>query len=159
MREKAMRNPSEHNVSALGEKLRAAENMTVELMAEILDLSRRRFLVQGQKERALHLGQLVNAGAWTDAALELLELELPLWHVRRIAYDAGEWHCALSRQRELPDWLDQSIEAWHPGLAMAILIVYVEAQQPSSSLSGTSVPASPRQVKPVYVPLCCDHFA
>jgi len=41
--------------------------------------------------------------------LALIDLELPPWQVRRIAYDEGEWHCALSRQRELPDWLDQSI--------------------------------------------------
>ncbi len=40
-----------------------------------------------------------------------MELELPLWQVRRIAYDEGEWHCALSRERELPDWLDAAVEA------------------------------------------------
>jgi hypothetical protein len=51
----------------------------------------------------------------------LRNLLSPLWHIRRIAYDAGEWHCAISRQRELPDWLDQSIEARHPDLALAMM--------------------------------------
>ena len=39
-------------------------------------------------------------GAWTDAALALIDLELPQWQFRRIAYDEGEWSCALSRERE-----------------------------------------------------------
>jgi hypothetical protein len=155
-----MRIASEHHTeSAFGAKLRAAENVTPQLMAESLDLSRRRLLAERLRERALHLDQLVDAGAWTDAALELVELELPLWHVRRIAYDAGEWFCALSCQRELPDWMDQAIEARHPNLALAILGAYVEAQRAANSSSSTSVPASPRRPEPADVPLCCDHFA
>jgi hypothetical protein len=143
----------------LGAKLRAADDVTPELMTEILEISRRRFLMQRQKERALHLEQLIKAGAWTDAALELLELELPLWRIRRIVYDDGEWHCALSRQRELPDWLDQSIEARHRDLALAILTVFVEAKPATESLSGSSVPTSFGRLDPDYAPFCCDNFA
>ena len=47
--------------------------------------------------------------------------------VRRITYDGGEWHCALSRERELPEWLDQAVEARHASLALAILSAYIEA--------------------------------
>ena len=64
---------------------------------------------------------------------------------RRIAYDEGEWYCALSRQRELPDWLDQSIEARHADLALAILSAFVEAQRISAPSSRTSVPTVPRR--------------
>ena len=87
-------------------------------------------------------------GAWTDAALALIDLELPQWQVRRIAYDEGEWYCALSRQRELPEWLDQSIEARHADLALAMLSAFVEARRASAPSSRTSVPAVPAGREP-----------
>ncbi len=39
---------------------------------------------------------LVESGAFTDAALALLELGIPHWELRRLIYDSGEWHCSLS---------------------------------------------------------------
>ena len=79
-------------------------------MAEFIGNACRRFPSAGQTEKTARIERLIRSGAWTDAALALLDLELPQWQLRRIAYDQGEWYCALSRQRELPDWLDQSIE-------------------------------------------------
>ena len=148
-----------HTLMAIGAKLRAADDVTPELMAEILKISRRRFLLRAHGEQARYFNQLIEAGAWVDVALALLELELPLWHVRRIAYDGGDWYCALSRQRELPDWLDQAIEARHRTLALAILIAFVEAQPATEPLSDTSVPASFGRLNPDDSPLCCDNFA
>ena len=148
-----------HALMSLGAKLRAADDVTPELMAEILEVSGRRFLLRAHGEQARYFNQLIEARAWVDVALVLLELELPLWHVRRIAYDGGEWYCALSRQRELPDWLDQSIEARHRNLALAILIAFVEAQPATEPLSDTSVPSSFGRLDPDYIPLCCDNFA
>ncbi|MEP6836872.1 MAG: hypothetical protein ABJA75_02375, partial [Bradyrhizobium sp.] len=88
----------------------------------------------------------------------LLELELPQWQVRRLAYDEGEWHCALSRQRELPDWLDSAIEARHANLALAILAAFVEARRVSVPASRTSVPAVPQDANPMYEPVLCDNI-
>jgi hypothetical protein len=82
-----------------------------------------------------------------------------MWQVRRIAYDDGEWYCALSRERELPDWLDRSIEARHADLALAILSAFVDAQQAAAPSSRTSVPAVSRDVNPLYAPVCCDNFS
>lgn len=153
-----MRFVSENCASlALIEKLRAADDMTPELMAEILDVTCRRAPFQGRSTKLMRLKQLGEAHAWTDAALALIELELPLWHIRRIAYDAGEWHCALSRQRELPDWLDQSIEVRHPGLAQAMLTAFVEAARPAAS-SSTSAPVASDKLSSDCIPLCCDNF-
>ena len=84
---------------------------------------------------------------------------MPQWQVRRLAYDDGEWHCALSRQRELPDWLDQSIETRHADLALAILSAFVEAQRVSAPSSRTSVPAVPQRRESLYEPVCSDNFA
>ena len=151
--------PEDCASSVLGEKLRAADEMTPELMAEILAVACRRAPFQGHSAKVFRLKQLAAAYAWTDAALALIELELPFWHVRRIAYDAGEWYCALSRQRELPDWLDQSIEARHPDLPLAILIAFVEAQRATAPRSSTSVPEAFSRPSSNYIRLCCDNFA
>jgi hypothetical protein len=159
VRETAMRFVPQNCASlALSGKLRAADDMTPELMGEILDVTCRRPPFQGRGAKVLRLKQLTEAHAWTDAALALIELELPLWHIRRIAYDAGEWHCALSRQRELPDWLDQSIEARHLDLALAMLSAIIEAATATAS-SSASVPAASSKLSSDYIPLCCDNFA
>jgi hypothetical protein len=110
------------------------------------------------RQTSASIERLIHAGAWADAALALIELELPQWKVRRIAYDEGEWHCALSRQRELPEWLDQSIETHHADLALAILSGFIDAQRIATSRSGASVAAIPRNANTIYMPVCCDNF-
>ena len=102
---------------------------------------------------------MIQSGAWTDVALALIELELPQWQIRRIVYDEGEWHCALSRQRELPEWLDQPIETRQADLPLALLIALVEAQRVNATSIGTSVPTTPRDANPLCEPVCCDNFA
>ena len=160
MCDNAMRIASErYTLVALNSKLRSADHVTAELMAEILEVSRRRDLVKGHRQRTVQLDHLIDAGAWIDAALTLIELELPLWHIRRIAYDGGECHCALSRQPELPDWLDQAIEARHSDLALAILIVFIAALGTRTSFGSISVPASAGRPSAECIPFFCDNFA
>jgi hypothetical protein len=110
-----------------------------------------------QTKKARRLAELIQSGAWTDAALALIDLELPLWKVRRLAYDDGEWHCALSRERELPDWLDQSIEARHADLSLAMLSAYVEARRVSAPESRTSVPDARCFTRAFYETLPVDN--
>ena len=62
-------------------------------------------------------------------------------------------------QRELPDWLDQSVEARHADLALAILSAFVEAQRISAPLSRPSVPAARPDLNALYEPVCSDNFA
>jgi hypothetical protein len=102
--------------------------------------------------------RLIDAEAWADAALALIELELPLWQVRRIAYDEGEWHCALSRERELPDWLDAAVEARHADLALALLSAFVEVRALAVDVSRPSVPSVRPVPDPLYEPVACDNF-
>ena len=143
----------------LSDRLRAAYSVTSELMSEVIGEACRRFPSVGQTEKTARIERLIGSEAWTDAALALVELELPLWQVRRIAYDEGEWYCALSRERELPDWLDRSIETRHTDLALAILSAFVDAQRISAPQSTTSVPTVPRGSDALYEPVCCDNFA
>src|SRR6266850_3968248 len=142
----------------LDDRLRDARAVTSELVAEVIGETCRRFPSIEQTEKTVRIERLIQARAWTDAALALIDLELPLWQVRRIAYDEGEWYCALSRERELPDWLDRSVEASHADLALAILSAFVDAERIASPTSITSVPAVPRDANPLYEPVCCDNF-
>jgi hypothetical protein len=144
---------------SLSQRLRAAPAMTPPLMHDVIDHACRRIPSLGDSECTTRIMRLIDVEAWADAALALIELELPLWQVRRVAYDGGEWYCALSRTCGLPDWLDQSVEARHTDLALAVLVAFVEVQRITVPESRPSVPAVPRDPRPLYEPLCSDNFA
>jgi hypothetical protein len=103
------------------------------------------------------IDRLMRSGARIDAALTLIALELPQWQLRRIVYDGGEWHCALSRARELADWLDQSAEGRHADLALALLDAVVEARQIAAASDQTDSPPQPADATDVL--LGCDNFS
>src|SRR6266446_7422666 len=145
-----------HDPGELDHRLRDAHAVTSELIAEVIGETCRRFPSVGQTEKTARIERLIQTAAWTDAALALIDLELPLWQIRRIAYDEGEWYCALSRERELPDWLDRSIEARHADLPLAMLIAFVEVQRISAPLCRPSVPSV--VTTSFYEPICCDNF-
>ena len=148
-----------HDPGELNERLRDAPAATAGLISEIISETCRRFPSMGQTEKTAQIERLIGSEAWTDAALALIDLELPQWQVRRIAYDEGEWHCALSRQRELPEWLDQSIETHHADLPLTILSAFVDAQRIAARSSSTSVPIVPREARTLYEPVLTDNFA
>jgi hypothetical protein len=146
-----------HNDSAtLSDRIHDTPIATASLLREIVDTCRN--TSPGQSARAARIARLLSAGAFAEVALALIDLELPQWHLRRIVYDGGEWHCALSRAPELPDWLDQSIEARHHDLALAILAAFVEAQLASTPTSRPSVPTVRHAANVLYAQMC-DNFA
>ena len=149
----------EKTPAELSDRLRDAAGVTATLMDEIIAHACRRFLPARPTARTARIERLIAAAAWTEAALALIELELPQWQLRRIAYDGGEWYCALSRERELPDWLDQSIEARHPDLALAILTALVDTLRTVAPRPRTSVPLVPRGADVASTPVCCDNFS
>jgi hypothetical protein len=148
-----------HHFGQLDDRLRDADAVTRELISEVVGETCRRLPSMGQTEKTARIERLIESGAWTDAALALIDLEFPQWQIRRIAYDEGEWHCALSRQRELPEWLDQSVETHHADLPLAILSAFVDAQRVATPSNRTSVPTVPRDVNPLYEPVLSDNFA
>jgi hypothetical protein len=128
------------------------------LVNEVISAACRRYPSLGQTEKNGRIERLIRSAAWTDVALALIDLELPMWQVRRLAYDDGEWYCALSRERELPDWLDQSIEAHHADLSLAMLSAFVEARRVSAPESRTSVPDVGTTTRDFYETLPLDNF-
>jgi hypothetical protein len=149
---------SETRPTALGERLRVACAVTPELIADVIREACRRVASRGRAGKTERIEELIRLGAWTDAALALIELELPQWQIRRLAYDDGEWYCALSRERELPDWLDQSVEGRHADLALAILSAFVEVQRLNPDTARTSVPLVRERANALYEPLLSDNF-
>jgi hypothetical protein len=150
---------SQYNSASLSERVHNALAVTPALITDIIGQTCRRCSSQSQNRKTKRIGQLIDINAWTDAALSLIELELPQWQVRRIAYDDGEWYCALSRERDLPDWLDQSVEGRHADLALAILSAFVEVQGLNTEAPQTSVPPAPQATHLLYEPQICDSFA
>jgi hypothetical protein len=147
-----------HEPDEFSDGLRDAQTVTAELMWDIIGETCRRLPPMGRSGKTARIKRLIGSEAWADAALALIDLELPQWRLRRIAYDEGEWHCALSRQRELPDWLDQSIEARHADLPLAILSAFVDAQAIRTPSSRTSVPAVSREPSALCEPVLTDNF-
>src|ERR1700756_3869194 len=145
------------NEILLTDRLRDASAVTAPLFGNIMGFVRRRHSHPGQTSAITRIERLIAEEAWAEVALALIDLELPQWRLRRLAYDGGEWHCALSRRREVPEWLGQAGEASHPDLPGALLEAFLEAQRIVKPLGRPSVPAAPRETAP-SVPLCCDNF-
>jgi len=102
---------------------------------------------------------VIEAGAWTDAGATLIGLELPGWQLRRAAYDGGEWFCSLSRQPNLAAELDDTVDASHEVLSLAMLGAFLEALRRRAVESGSLAATTPA-VKPTSAHgVCCDNFA
>jgi hypothetical protein len=142
-------------LTTLAGQVSLADEATPELLSKIVAKTARRLSAPGV---AAQLDQLIDAGALTEAAFALVNLELPLWQIRRITYDEGEWHCAMSRQRELPEWLDQAIETSHASLTLAIVGVYIETLRQIEASREPSRPSVPQTRGDKFEPVCCDNF-
>ncbi len=98
----------------LTEQLRRAPAVTPDLISNVIvDACTRLPAVN-----ATRVDQLIEVGAWTDAALALIELELPVWKLRRLIYEEGAWFCSLSRGLNLPVELDDTADASHEVLPL-----------------------------------------
>jgi hypothetical protein len=140
-------------LETLWARLNRSRAVTPELLIEITAQACIRFPAHGCATRAA-FNQLVACGAWTDAALLLLHLELPQWKLRRIIYEDGEWHCFLSKQPEFPVEFDDGEEAAHEILPLAILMAFIKARSEAAG-AATSVPHI--RVSPDCT-ICCDNF-
>lgn len=147
----------EQHLGVLEAQLRRAQAVTPDLMSDVIAQACVCFAACGTPAKA-RIERLIDAGAWTDAALALVELELPQWKLRRIVYEDGEWQCCLSRQPRLPLGLDDVEEASHEILPLALLLSLLQARRAGAEHS-TGVTAVP-QVGPVSgYAVYCDNFA
>lgn len=145
------------HVDRLREKLGQARALTPDLFSTVLD-NCPRIASLGRREAQRRIARLITFEAWTDATLTLIEMELPQWKLRRLLYEDDEWHCCLSRQPELPAWLDETVEAHHHVLPLAILGALVDARD--IMVSARDVNATVPRIAPDRCQaICCDNFA
>ena len=139
-------------------RLRLAAAVTPELMSDIVAGACVRFQVFRRLGKTARLEKLIAAAAWSDAALALIEIELPAWTLRRLVYDDGEWFCSLSKQPNLPIEFDDTADARHGVLPLAILGALIEARR-SSDVARDTDPPTVRQARLPNTAFCCDDFA
>jgi hypothetical protein len=143
----------------LDDALRAAPEPNLSVLSKLIAGACTRIpnLTGAQKNRIVRLAEV---GAWTDAVFALIDLELPTWKVRRLAYENGEWFCCMSRQPNLPMTLDDCAEATHETLPLAILCAFLDACRRSRMIqkSASAIPQI-QQPMPEHNMMCCDDFA
>jgi hypothetical protein len=142
----------------LDEELRIAPEPALDLFAKIIAGVCTRIPVLSKSGKAGRIDRLIECRAWTDAALALIEFELPAWKVRRLVCENGEWLCSLSRQPNLPLEIDDTVDASHDVLPLAILSAFVEARRRASTAQET-MSAEPQQWPTPAEIICCDNFA
>jgi hypothetical protein len=144
-------------LEVLEERLRNARTLTLDLLNQTIDQACPRLAALGTKAQQ-NITRMIEAGALTDAALTLVELEMPQWMLRRLVWEDSEWHCSLSKQSWLPFGFDEIAEISHQILPLAIVMALVEVRR--LALMGTAVATSVPQVRPVEMySFSCDNYA
>jgi hypothetical protein len=142
----------------LDDELRLAPALAPELLCKVMESAGTRLSLLRKSGKTARIDRLIEAGAWTDAAFALIELEMPTWTVRRVIHEDGEWLCSLSRQPNLPMTLDDAAEASHEVLPLAILRAFLEARRRRSV--PTQIISAVPQIGPPHAQfICCDNFA
>lgn len=137
--------------------LQSAAAPTVSLFRQVMQSACVRLPALMRSGLIVRLERLLEAGAWAEAALALVELEMPAWIVRRLACEGGQWICSLSRQPNLPIAVDDTADASHAVLALAILRAVIEVRRRSAPVEMRSaVPSIAASAQPMF---CCDSFA
>ena len=142
----------------LDDELQAAPEAARAVFAKIIGSACSRIPVLSKSGKTARIERLIESEAWTDAAMAVIELEMPGWKLRRLVYENGEWFCSLTRQQNMPADLDDSADSAHEILPLAILRAFVEARRRSkvATESASGVP----QLQPATGDVvCCDNFA
>jgi hypothetical protein len=142
----------------LDEELRVAPRLDRSLFTKIIVGACKRMPALSKSEQAARIDRLIEAGAWTDAALAIIALELPDWQLRRLEYDGGQWFCALSRQPNLPAMFDDTADANHELMAVAILRAFFQARR-MTEISPRAISPAPQASTGPFSIFCCDNFA
>ena len=151
----------------ISDRASRAPAVTRELLSDLISAACERLPVLDKSGKAAAVKALIQSGAWTDAALALIELELPQWKVRRLVHEDGNWLCSLSRQPNMPPELDDTVDASHEQLSLAMLSALIEARRRVASTPepAPSVPQVRSACAVVPYPgnafcvVCCDSFS
>jgi hypothetical protein len=129
------------------------------LIHDVLSSACTRIPVLERAGKANNIERLIAAGAWCDAVYALIELEIPGWCIRRLVHEDGEWLCSLTREPNLPAGLDDTAEASHESLPLAVLCAFLEVQRKSALLRDTCASTVPQIRSAAGRAICCDNFS
>jgi hypothetical protein len=156
----------ESSLPDLQDQLRRAQGVTADLMSKIVAGGCSRIMMPGCAGKAAKINRLIESEAWTEAALALVELELPQWRLQRVVYEQDAWLCSLSKQWNRRVWLSDCAQARHQSLPLAILSALIGARQgseppfePPSMRAASSVPRCGPESSFPAATMCCDNFA
>jgi hypothetical protein len=143
---------------SLRDRLARATQVTAELYSAVAAAVRVRVRLDPSRDAA-RARRLIEAEAWTDAALALIDAALPHWKVTRLAFDDGQWFCRVSKHWQLPDWVDDLVEIRHEVLPLAILSALLEAYQSNDRHDvRRTVPRVPERFSLTRNSALCDNF-
>lgn len=143
-------------LEALDSALHYAQEPTIDLFAEVIAGVCTRIPLLVKAEALDCLMHFAKIGAWTEAAFALIALELPLWRVRRLAFENGGL-CSLSHQLNLPMTFDDRAEATHAVLPMAMLCAFVEACRRRHAMQEAVSTVPHIQPWPEQM-ICCENY-
>ena len=147
------------DLGRLDDELRLATAAESVLFRKVIEHAGSRIALLRRSGRPIRVDRLIEFGAWTEAALALIELELPGWAVRRLVLEDGEWLCSLSRQPNVPIVFDEVVETGHEFLPLAILRAVVEACRRRTIAGAKPISSVPLHQPKFGLSLCCDNFA
>src|SRR5580693_3194246 len=125
----------ESRLPDLQDQLRSAQVVIADLLSKVVAGACTRVAMPSYAGNSARIDRLIASEAWTEAALALVELELPQWRLRRLMYEENTWVCSLSQQEDPRVWLSDCAETRHQSLPLAILGALIEAQQCCEPLS------------------------
>lgn len=150
---------NEDHFDRLEQELRNERALTSELMSKVVTEACGRLAALSHTDQAARMNRLMKSEAWTDATLALIALELPVWRLRRLVFEDGEWLCSLSKQTNLPADLDDTADANHEVLPLAILSAFLEVKRRVALLSEANSHSVPQVRSAQTDRVCCDNFA
>lgn len=152
---------SDDRLDQLARRLRLAENPTAELIEAIVsEACPRASAADGTSAAARRLEALSKSAAWTELALALIVHELPAWSVRRLVFEDGAWLCSLSARPAVPIELDDTVDATHESMPLAMLGALIEVRRKRSIADQRRAKTVPRvELRRQGYPVCCENFA
>jgi hypothetical protein len=152
-------NPADTNpFDRLAEEVQRAPAPTRKLIGALVASACTRLPQIARASKARRIDALIEASAWADTALALVEIELPAWMLRSLVHEDGAWRCSLSQNPSLPAEFDDTADGTHENAALAIWTAFLEARRRSATRDARR-PVVPRVRAASGCPVCCDNFA
>jgi hypothetical protein len=107
----------ESRLPDLQDQLGRAQVVTPDLMSKVVAGACNSIAMPSCADKAAKIDRLIESEAWTEAALALVELELPQWRLHRLVYEEDAWLCSLSKQWNVRVWLADCAETRPPIIA------------------------------------------